>query len=153
MNLKDFLQLAGKQGKVVVMGEDGNVKGVFLSFDEYQKLSGNNFESASVVEQESVAEKANKEILQAQLEEVISMSDGGTAANRPQLDLNTEEDITEALIDLSPPERIDSVLSKRAQELFKSIPFDPTQSPHRDFRTPEVASTSDEEISTNFDDI
>ncbi len=136
MNLKDFLNLAGQQGKVVVIDEDGNVKGVFLSFDEYQKISGN---KSYDQQQEDIAEKANREILQAQLEEVIAASDGGTAVNLP--------------------ERIDSVLSKRAQELFKSIPFDepgmqPTlNSPHRDYRTPEVATTSDEEISTNFDDI
>jgi hypothetical protein len=57
--------------------------------------------------------------------------------------------------EIKPLERIDSLLSKRAQELFKSIPYDPIakNSPHENFRTPEVASNSDEEISTNFDDI
>ena len=140
MNLKDFLQLAGQQGKVVVMGEDGNVKGVFLSFDEFKKLSGAGGGDVSRSSEETLAEKANREILQAQLEEVISISDGGKLIEEFQEVAQTAE-------------RIDSVLSKRAQELFKSIPFDPTQSPHRDFRAPEVASTSDEEISTNFDDI
>ncbi len=140
MNFKDFLQLAGQQGKVVVMGEDGNVRGVFLSFDEFQKLAGASGGVTSRPSEETLAEKANREILQAQLEEVISISDGGKLVEEFQEVAQTAE-------------RIDSVLSKRAQELFKSIPFDPTQLPHRDFRAPEVASTSDEEISTNFDDI
>lgn len=123
---------------MVVVGEDGNVKGVFLSFKEYQQLIGHKSES-DVMKPEDITEKVNREILQAQLEEVISSADGGTAVEMP--------------------ERIDSVLSKRAQELFKSIPYEPitqpliTDSPYKDFRTPEVASSSDEEISTNFDDI
>lgn len=138
MNLKDLLQLAGQQGKLVVVGEDGNVKGVFLSFDEFQKLSGMVSEQRVAAKQETIAEKANREILQAQLEEVISSTNGGLAAAEPAMDY------------VEPLERIDSVLSKRAQELFKSIPY---ESPHQNFRTPEVASIGDEEISTNFDDI
>src|SRR5690349_17246168 len=77
MNLKDFLKLAGQQGKVVVVGDDGSVKGVFLPFDEYQKLTGG--PSAEKV-QEDITEKVNREILLAQLEEVISSADGGTGS-------------------------------------------------------------------------
>lgn len=40
MNLKELLQFSGKDGKIVIAGEDGEVMGVFLSFDEYQKISG-----------------------------------------------------------------------------------------------------------------
>ena len=141
MELKDFLKLAGQQGKVVVIGEDGNVRGVFLSLGEYQRLSG---VKAATKSEADIAEQVNREILQAQLEEVISTVDGGTAGNQ----LNPP--IPDLEIDANPPERIDSLLSKRAQELFRSVPFEP---PHRDYRPPQVASTSDEEISTNFDDI
>lgn len=173
MDLKDFLKLAGQQGKVVVMGDDGNVKGVFLSFDEFQKLSGQLSDQVyeKPAPQEDISEKVNREILQAQLEDVISTTDGGNGnPSAMQFDEETEEDETEVdgedkeddegeFIDLNPPERIDSVLSKRAQELFKSIPYDPEnnsdliQSPYKDFKTPEVATSSDEEIKPNFDDI
>ncbi len=135
MNLKDFLQLAGQQGKVIVMGDDGNVKGVFLPFDEYQKLSGN---PTKPQPQEDITEKVNREILRAQLEEVISTTDGGTA--------NSQFSVPEPLVIEEPAERIDSLISKRAQHLFKSIP-------NYDYIPPEVASTSDEEIKPNFDDI
>ncbi|HEX3095795.1 MAG TPA: hypothetical protein VHQ20_01610 [Patescibacteria group bacterium] len=153
MNLKDFLQLAGQQGKVVVIGEDGNVKGVFLNFDEYQKLAGN-----KSVEQtkEDLTERVNREILLAQLEEVISSTNGGLAAALPHEDVEME---VQEELQFEPVERIDSVLSKRAQDLFKSIPVDdaplagPLISPYRDYRTPDVASSSDEEIKPNFDDI
>lgn len=133
MDLKDFLQLAGKQGKVVVMGEDGNVKGVFLPFSEYQRLSGMPVKEA--VEKEDIAEKVNREILKAQLEEVISTVDGGTA--RSQF-VQPEP--------LEPVERIDSLINRRAQDLFKSIP-------NYDYVPPEVATSNDEEIKPNFDDI
>ena len=58
MILKDFLKLAGQQGKVVVVGEDGNVRGVFLSFDEYQKLSGSSEENFQKPVQENITEKS-----------------------------------------------------------------------------------------------
>jgi hypothetical protein len=127
MNVKDFFQLAGKEGKVMIVGEDGQVKGFFLTLDEYRKLI--NQESVATVSDQSdpIAEKANREILQAQLEEVISSSDGGTGPER--------------VTDEPTAERIDAVLSRRAQELFPSS------------STPEVVSSSDEEIKPNFDDI
>lgn len=141
MNLKDFLQLAGSQGKVLVMGEDGNPKGVFLPYGEYQKLLGTEAPSDTTVEQvkEDLAEKANREILQAQLEEVISTTDGGTAT--AQIDSDAV-----SAIDPHPPERIDSLISKRANDLFKSIP-------NYNYIPPEVATSIDEEIKPNFDDI
>ena len=147
MELKDFLQLAGQQGKVVVIGEDGNVKGMFLSFDEFQKLSGQD-PSAAKAPPQDLTEKANREILQAQLEEVISSTNGGLGAAMPE-----PEEIEAQIIE--PLERIDSVLSKRAQELFKSIPVDPMPMdyPYRDYTTPHVSHNSDEEIKPNFDDI
>ncbi len=147
MELKDFLKLAEQQGKVLIMGEDGNPKGMFLSFDEYQRLNGG-VAVKPAQPQEDVAEQANREILRAQLEEVISTNDGGSG--NPSAMKITEEEVLDEAVDLNPPERIDSVLSKRAQELFKSIPY---ESPHKDFKTPEVATNSDEEIKPNFDDI
>lgn len=112
---------------MVVVGEDGSVKGVFLQYDDYQKISG----GKSIEEKkEDLAEKVNREILQAQLEEVISPADGGSGTGSIE---NTAE-------------RIDSLLSKRAQELFKSIPYN--------YSVPEVATAADdEEIKPNFDDI
>lgn len=125
MDLQDFLKLAGKEGKVVIVSEDGTVKGVFLGYEEYQKISGG---KSYDQQKEDIAEKVNREILQAQLEEVISPSDGGT--------IGTVESA----------ERIDSLINKRAQDLFKSIPYN--------YSIPEVATNAtDEEIKPNFDDI
>jgi hypothetical protein len=137
MNLQDFLKLAGKQGKVVVLGEDGNVKGVFLPMAEYQKLSG---VKSPEKQKEDIIEKVNREILQAQLEEVISSADAAignseTETQNPGLPQYANN-----------AERIDSLLNKRAQDLFKSMPYD--------FTAPEVTSMAgDEEIKPNFDDI
>lgn len=131
MNVDEFLKLAGEQGKVVVLGEDGSVKGVFLQYAEYLKISGN---KSYDQQKEDVAEKANREILQAQLEEVMSPTDVAFANS-----VNSAEFASNA-------ERIDSLLNKRAQNLFKSIPYD--------YSVPEVATTAtDEEIKPNFDDI
>lgn len=146
MNLKDFLQLAGQQGKVVVVDDDGNVKGVFLPFEEYQKLSGGPSHEKVL---EDITEKVNREILQAQLEEVISSADGGTAS--PML----QSIPLELPIDEFPPlERIDSLLNKRAQDLFKSMPYTAAASPYTFTGQPDITtSASDEEIKPNFDDI
>jgi hypothetical protein len=133
MNLKDFLKLAGQEGKVVVVGEDGEVRGVFLPLAEYQKLAGEQTEKPA----ENLVEKANREILQAQLEEVISSVDGGTASS---------QFTAEALSQNLPAERIDALLNRRAQELFKSVP-------NYHYTPPEVTSLADEEIAPNFDDI
>jgi hypothetical protein len=142
MDLKDFLQLAGKQGKVLVIGDDGNAKGIFLPFDEYQKLSGGKPQQQAKP-QEDIVEKVNREILQAQLEDVISSNDGGNSAS--QL-LSDPVAVAEEPIDLNPPERIDSLINKRAQDLFKTIP-------NYNYIPPEVATSVDEEIKPNFDDI
>jgi hypothetical protein len=127
----------------VVIDDSGNVQGVFLPFDEYQKLTGG---KSAVQTQEDIAETVNREILQAQLEEVISSLDGGTA--QPETDEET--------LDVSPVERIDALLNKRAQELFRSMPHNsvsPNPMPYNYTAPPEVATTSDEEMKPNFDDI
>lgn len=133
MNVKDFIKLAGEQGKVIILDDDGNATGIFLPFDEYQKLTG---EKSKEEIKEDIAEKVNREILQAQLEEVIAPADGGNAVNT-----------------ISSAERIDSLISKRANDLFKSIPHTAPM-PYNFVAAPEVAITSDDEsILPNFDDI
>lgn len=139
MTIQELLQLAGQQGKVVIVDETGEVKGVLLPFDEYKKIAGNK-PQASALTAEDIAEKVNREILQAQLEEVISSAD----AALPELPL--VDPILESPL-MSNAERIDSLINKRAQNLFKSMPYNYTG-------TPEVTTTaSDEEIKPNFDDI
>ncbi len=141
MSINDLLKLAGEQGKVVVVGEDGSVKGVFLQFDDYQKISGNK----SIAEQkEDIAEKVNREILNAQLEEVMSPRD--IAISNMPLNSPLYPEIVDPVEFSSNAERIDSLLNKRAQNLFKSIPYN--------YSVPEVVtSAEDEEIKPNFDDI
>ncbi len=139
MNIKDYLHLAGEQGKVVIVGDDGKVQGVLLPYDEYKKIAGN-MPVEPKQSAEDIAEKVNREILQAQLEEVISSSD----AAKPEAIL---PDPLDPPVYSSNAERIDSLINKRAQNLFKSMPYNYTG-------TPEVKNeTQDEEISTNFDDI
>lgn len=158
MELKDFLKVVGDQGKVVIVGDDGNVRGVFLSFEEYQKMDhvvagiANKNEEKSKVD---VTEKVNREILNAQLEEVVATADGGSGGvaigDAPEKDFGTSE------LDLDPkyaPESIESLIERRSQELFKSVPLDsPLPHPHEHFRTPNVATNSDEELSPNFENI
>lgn len=130
MTIQELLKLAGEQGKVVVVDEQGELKAVLLTGSEYQRLAG----AASTDTAESEAERINREILLAQLEEVM-----GLPATMPSI--------------AEPPERIDSVLSRRAEDLFRSLPIDkPPIHPYQNFTTPEVTST-DEEIKPNFDDI
>lgn len=146
MNLKDLLQLAGEQGKVVVIDEAGDVKGVLLSFDEYKKVSGNE-PRETVPTAEDMAEKVNREILQAQLEEVISSAD----AALPELPMH-QPALDESVSYSSNAERIDSLISKRAQNLFKSMPYNYTAPPEVTTAA-QVDSAIDEEIKPNFDDI
>ena len=148
MNLKDLLQLAGEQGKVVVIDEAGDVKGVFLSFDEYQKIGG----TAPVATKhtpEDMAEKVNREILQAQLEEVISSAD----AALPELPMHQPPLREEPVSYSSNAERIDSLISKRAQNLFKSMPYNYTAPPEVTTAAQVDSSMDDEAIKPNFDDI
>ena len=144
MTIKDLMQLAGKQGKVIVVNELGGVQGVFLSFDSYQKLVG---VPEAKIEPKHDAEKINREILDAQLSEESIMS--------------ATEDQT--LAPAQPPiEKLDALLSKRAEQLFKSIPYNynghtsrdlraEVIDPNYDFNEPE--SSEDEVIRPSFDDI
>lgn len=131
---------------MVVLGEDGSVKGIFLQYEEYLKMSG---QKSFDQQKEDIAEKVNREILQAQLEEVMSPSDVAIGNNiiLEPLNLDVTNVVPDEPIEFSSnAERIDSLLNKRAQNLFKSIPYN--------YSVPEVAtSASDEEIKPNFDDI
>jgi PHD/YefM family antitoxin component YafN of YafNO toxin-antitoxin module len=132
MNIQELLNLAGEQGKVVIVDDKGELKAVLLSGAEYKHLAQlpSNAEIA-----ESEAEAINREILLAQLEEVMGLP----AAAQPMPD---------------PAERIDSLLARRAEDLFRSVPADkPLPHPYSNFTAPEVATEADEEIKPNFDDI
>lgn len=134
--------MAGEQGKVVIVGEDGEVKGVLLPYAEYLKIAGNKPQEPKL-SAEDMAEKVNREILQAQLEEVISSADAAMpAAVLPEASL-----MDEPASYASNAERIDSLINKRAKNLFKSMPYNYTGTPDVSITTP------DEEISANFDDI
>lgn len=127
----------------MIVGDDGQIQGVLLPYDEYKKIAGNKPQEPKQTA-EDIAEKINREILQAQLEEVISVAD----ASLPEAILPNPES-QEPPSYSSNAERIDSLINKRAQNLFKSMPYNYTG-------TPDVTSTpqaQDEEISTNFDDI
>ncbi len=145
MNIKDYLNLAGEQGKVVIVSDDGKVQGVLLPYDEYKKIAGNKPQEPKL-SAEDIAEKVNREILQAQLEEVISVAD----AALPEAVL-PNPDLQEPQVYSSNAERIDSLINKRAQNLFKSMPYNYTGTPEVKVDIPEASV--DEEISTNFDDI
>jgi hypothetical protein len=100
-----------------------------LSGDDYQKLAGGPSAQETA---ESEAELINREILQAQLEEVMAMP-------------GIMPPMTE------PVESIGSLLSRRAEDLFRSLPVDqPPVNPHRNFSAPDVSSEMDEEIKPNF---
>lgn len=146
MNIKDLIKLAGDQGKVLVIGDDGEMKGVFLSYADYQKLSGQT--------QTAVAgpdpEKINREILEAQLKENIDASNKNLEVIAPPL---------------SAPTPIANILSERARDLFVSHPYGRQEAPLYDLREevmdpnfnkpmpPQVDVDNEEEIKPNFDDI
>lgn len=146
MNLKELLKLAGQQGKVVVVGEDGEVKGVIVSFEEYQELNAARPEKISVPD----PEKINREILEAQLKDNMDLS-------TPNIETIPTE--------LKMPESIGQILQARASSLFVSQPAPPTieefaYDPREEVSDPNAGRLSgprvavdEEEIKPNFDDI
>lgn len=150
MNIKDLINLAGEQGKVVVLDEGGEVKGVFLVYNEYQKLAA--IKPIREEKPQQIIETVNREILQAQLTESLDTSNKN---------LETVEEVK-----YIPPQPLGDLLSKRAQELFADKPFGRSESPLYDMRSevvdpnfgkpplqPVVESDNDEEIKPEFDDI
>jgi len=146
MNLSELLNLAGQQGKVVVVGEDGEVKGVLLPLSEYQKLLPISSESDAVIDHE----KINREILEAQLQDNVAPQNHNLETVEP---------------DIVMPESIGQILQNRAQNLFVSRPapslddfaYDPREeSEHPAVQrtaSPVISSVEDEEIKPSFEDI
>lgn len=129
MNIKDLLQLAGKQGKVVIVSETGEVKGVFVDYAEYQRLSF----GKTAAEPAADPERINREILEAQLKD--------------NMDLNNNLETLAGDMKLKMPEPIGKALQQRAQSLFVSQP-----APDINYG-PRVSIEAEEEIKPNFDDI
>lgn len=146
MNLKELLKLAGEQGKVVVVGDDGEVKGIFVSYAEYQK----NHPGKGAEQPQHDAEKVNREILEAQLKDNIAPSNHNLETVEPEVEL---------------PESIGEILQQRAQNLFVSRPapgldnfdYDPREeSEHPAMQrtaSPTISIADDEEIKPSFEDI
>lgn len=153
MTLKELLKIAGQQGKVVIVGDDGEVKGIFLSNSDYQKLKG----QTPVIATGPDPEKVNREILEAQLKDSIDTGNKNLEIITPPV---------------SAPTPIGTVLAKRAQELFATHPYGRQEAPPYDMREEVIDPTfgqpvletetesiynsrndSEEEIKPNFDDI
>lgn len=143
MNLKDLIKLADQQGRVVVVGEDGEVKGVFLSYSDFEKLSG----EVATIKPQLDPEKINREILEAQLKDTVDLG-------------NKNLEIIDKIVQMPTP--IQDILSRRVKDLFVSHPYGRQEAPEYDLRQevmdpsfgqPVVESDSEEEIKPNFDDI
>ena len=146
MTLKDLIKLAGQQGKVVIVGDDGEVKGVFLSNADFQKLSGVKPGVAASPD----PEKINREILEAQLKENIDLTNKNLEVVTPPV---------------VAPTPIANIISERARDLFVSHPYGRQEAPRYDMREevidpnfnqstpPLIDSQGEEEIKPNFDDI
>ncbi|HMQ01591.1 MAG TPA: hypothetical protein PKD79_00765 [Candidatus Doudnabacteria bacterium] len=147
MNIQELLQIAGKSGKVVIVGDNGEVKGVLLGEAEYRKLSGSEKPQTEEVDRE----KINREILEAQLRDNMDFSGGN----------NLETFSGEVKM----PEPIGQLIQDRAKSLFVSHPatsrieeidYDPREEvmdPNYGRLAAPRVSTDDEEIKPNFDDI
>ncbi len=151
MNIKELLNIAGKNGKVVIMDSDGEVSGVLMSLDEYRNVTNSEFVKPKP---KLDPEIVNKEILNAQL------SDSIEAQNNKNLETFSED---RAPLTAQP---LGSLLTKRAQEIFGDKPFGRSEAPPYDMRAevidpnygkaplqPVVESDNDEEIKPDFDDI
>jgi hypothetical protein len=174
MNLKDLIQFANQDGKVIVAGDDGEVKGVFMSFAEYQRITGSTMTTKQVPTGPD-PEKINREILQAQLTDTLDIEN-------KNLEVITEPIAKPQSQFVSPPSPIKNILAKRAKDLFMNQPFGRQEPPLYDLREevmdpdfdkplqspavepyvsqstqvysqPLVETDSDEEIKPNFDDI
>ncbi len=147
MNLKELLKLAGQQGKVVVVGDDGDVKGIFITYAEYQKIHPQSDAIATRIDPETI----NREILEAQLKDNIAPSNHNLETIQAEVAM---------------PESIGQILQERAQNLFVSKPAPPTmdeinydpreESEHPAMQrtaSPTISIAEDEEIKPSFEDI
>jgi hypothetical protein len=154
MTIQDLTQLAGKQGKVVIIDTDGKVVGIFLSEAQYHQLVGANINDTTMVQPVSIpAEQVNREILNAQLDEISQIA----------VSNNLETFQPQSMV---APERIGNILSQRAQELF--VAKENNLEPENKFdlreevmdpsyiaksQRPVANIDTEEEIRPNFDDI
>lgn len=145
MNLKELLKLAGEQGKVVIVGDDGEVKGVFQTYAQYSKTNSGASQPEEPAED---PEKINRAILEAQLKDNVDLSNN----------LETIEP------ELKMPEPISQILQDRARNLFVARPApaldDYSYDPRDEVTDPNfgrvnapLVSVDQEEIKPNFDDI
>lgn len=161
--------MAGQQGKVVVVDEQGQVKGVFMSAAQYSNLTkSSQLKVQNQKRIEDAIERVNQAILRAQLE------DDEIAPGRERLE--TFDDPNQTKIDFAKlsnvkqsqnssevsPSQLSSLLTKRAEQLFTSKPFGRSTGPVYDMRSEVIAPNfgqepesehDDEEIAPNFDDI
>ncbi len=141
----------------MVVGDDGEVKGVFLSFSKYQALTGK--ESTNQTVSGPDPEVINREILQAQLTETLVVDN----KNLEVISESVSPVDNKVVVPLSP---IKNILAKRAKDLFMNQPFGRQEPPLYDLREevmdpnfgvplpqPVVETEADEEIKPNFDDI
>lgn len=147
MNIKDLLNIAGEQGKVVIMDSEGEVSGVLMSLEEYRNLTDLQLKKP---EPKLDPEIINKEILNAQLSDTVEL---------PTKNLEVIESPATS------PSPLGNLLSKRAEELFSEKPFGRGEQPAYDMRSevidpnfgkplqPVIESDNDEEIKPEFDDI
>ncbi|QQS23157.1 hypothetical protein IPM19_01150 [bacterium] len=161
MDIKDLLQLAGKNGKVIIVNEDGEVKGVFLSEGQYAGLTPKNGVGDKIAVPALDPEVVNREILQAQLSDNVDLDNKNLETIAPVNPIHM----------YSPPSPIKNILARRARDLFVSSPYGRQEPPEYDMREevmdptfgqPPIMQTpsaspmvedSDEEIKPNFDDI
>jgi hypothetical protein len=146
VTLKDLIKLAGQEGKVIIIDDDGRVKGVFLSEVAYRQMGGSEKPPVEAVDRE----KINREILEAQLRENVDLGKGNLETISGPIQM---------------PKPIGQILQERVQNLFVSHPAS-FHTPDIDYNQPgEVVdpnyghraaprvSIDEEEIKPNFDDI
>lgn len=83
-NIQTFLNLAKQLGKVVVVNEQGEIVGVVLSPEEFQKTTGLGAFGLRQSKQTMDAEEINRQITAAQLEEQASETSRTAAPAAPR---------------------------------------------------------------------
>ncbi len=95
MNIQELLKIAGEQGKVVIVDAEGSIQGVYLDYVEYQKLTCTSTKGAKPSDKlNEQIERINREILQAQLEEVTA------PVNLPTTSVNKDDYIDPVIADV-----------------------------------------------------
>lgn len=153
MNLRELLNFAEDEGKLAVIDQDGKVLGVFLSPDQYERLKHGTV-TKPTPQVSPDPEAVNRAITQVQLQEVDLMPPATTAHTVPQQLPQPHPSGTAV--------HINTLISERAQELFRSMPFGRMPQPTVDLREQVIDPNfnfgtadngEDEEIKTSFEDI